>query len=358
MFSFASRARWSLPSVLALALVAACSSSPKGAGGIRQACYANGTCNTGLLCLSNVCVAPPDGGAGATGTAGAGGSGGSGTAGASAGTSGGGGATAGASGGGATAGASGSGGATAGASGSGGATAGASGGGGATAGASGGGGATAGASGGGGAAAGASGSGGATAGASGGGGATAGASGSGGAAGAGCPYKASYGNVIIASNLMVAQEQIVPATASQPQTNAVGWDGVIRNLSATPDQMNISLQTGFAPFSTAISPMTVDLSTQKDFATCGACVVLFISLNADATVSFTDPELFMPVSGSLNITAVPAFPATAGSRFTGTISNVVFEHVTIDPNTNATAKKDNCQITLTSAAFDAPVTNQ
>lgn len=63
--------------LLALVLVVAadgCSSSAGMAGGERQACYANGTCNAGLVCLSQICVRrnSPD----ASGTGGAAGTGG------------------------------------------------------------------------------------------------------------------------------------------------------------------------------------------------------------------------------------------------------------------------------------------
>ncbi|CAN5241693.1 hypothetical protein BH09MYX1_BH09MYX1_66220 [soil metagenome] len=43
-----------LTEVLALVFVSACSSSSPGVEG--QVCYANGTCNAGLTCLSNLCV--------------------------------------------------------------------------------------------------------------------------------------------------------------------------------------------------------------------------------------------------------------------------------------------------------------
>jgi hypothetical protein len=102
--------------------------------------------------------------------------------------------------------------------------------------------------------------------------------------------------------------------------------------------------------------MSVDLSTQKDLQTCGACVTVSLAFNADASAVLPAVQTFIPVSGTLNVTAVPAFPVTATSRFTGTLSNAVFQHVTLDELGVAT-KVDDCQLTLTSLAFDAPVTN-
>jgi hypothetical protein len=115
---------------------------------------------------------------------------------------------------------------------------------------------------------------------------------------------------------------------------------------------------GLAPFGDTLTTMTgIDLSTQSDYQTCGACVVLAVALDANGDF-LAEPQTFISVSGTLNVTTLPAFPATGTSRITGSVSNVVFEHVSIDSITGVTTKLDNCQTTLTSAAFDSPVTNQ
>jgi hypothetical protein len=63
--------------LLALGLVAGCGGGGQScAGGERCACYPNGTCNTGLSCLSNVCVDQSSGAGGDAGTPGHGGEGG------------------------------------------------------------------------------------------------------------------------------------------------------------------------------------------------------------------------------------------------------------------------------------------
>src|SRR5262245_29011984 len=68
----------SIASILIWA-AAGCAGGSAGQGGERQACYANGTCNAGLTCASNVCVKFGGGGAGGTGgsSGGRGGDGGS-----------------------------------------------------------------------------------------------------------------------------------------------------------------------------------------------------------------------------------------------------------------------------------------
>jgi len=67
----------------AISVAVGCSSG-KPAGTEGGACYGNGSCNSGLICLSHVCVSPGDGAAGSSagGSAGGGTGGGSGTTGA------------------------------------------------------------------------------------------------------------------------------------------------------------------------------------------------------------------------------------------------------------------------------------
>ncbi len=55
----------------AVALVGGCGSSSKATGSVGGSCYANGTCNAGLECLSDLCVQPAGGSGGAPGSAGA-----------------------------------------------------------------------------------------------------------------------------------------------------------------------------------------------------------------------------------------------------------------------------------------------
>jgi hypothetical protein len=58
--------------MLTAAAVGGCGSSSKAAGTVGGPCFTNGTCDTGLECLSNLCVQPTGGGGagGANGAAG------------------------------------------------------------------------------------------------------------------------------------------------------------------------------------------------------------------------------------------------------------------------------------------------
>ncbi len=333
----ATRAARGLPTLVFTAMVVlSCSSSPAGMGAQRQACFANGTCDKGLICLSDICVVPPDGGAGTTGSAGsAGGSGASGGAGAAGGA-------AGTSGVDAAAGTTGAAGADAAAGSSGDAAAGTTGAAGADAAAGSSGDAAAGAAGHD-AAAGASG--------------TAGTDG--GAAGASnCVVKTSYTTLSFGATAQGADEYDFPLMTGQTEaTDEVVWEGVL-DTSATPSDLELTFVSGFEPFLHQIEPTSaIDLSLEGDYQSCGACVLLEVQYAADGVTPLAAPEMFLAFSGSMNLVGVPSFPAVAGDRISGSISNAVFNHVSIDPTTYVTTVVDACQITLTSATFDAPVVN-
>jgi hypothetical protein len=324
-----------LASVLALALGASCgSSTPAGSGGAGQACYANGTCNAGLVCLSKLCVAPPDGGGAAGGPSGsAGGGGGVAGTGGAGGT---GGSMAGMSGGDAAAGMSG-GDAASGASGADAAAG------------------TTGQD----AAAGTAGQD-AAAGTSGGDAAVDTPHGDGGAESiVNCGLDTSLGPFTFTDGTDLAGESMTGSV------DEVDWDGFLGESANTTiaDILQVSLFSGHAPFGSTITTMpSIDLSIESDLQTCGACV--FLVLNADTTnprnveVIQLGPD-YVATSGFLDLTQVPAFPATASSRVSGTLSNVVFEHMNVDPATfAATPVGDGCKFTLSSATFDVVVTNQ
>jgi hypothetical protein len=106
---------------------------------------------------------------------------------------------------------------------------------------------------------------------------------------------------------------------------------------------------------------SIDLSTQSNLQSCGACV--FMVMNADTTNPQNVEEIqlgpdYVATSGTLDLTQVPAVPATTTSRISGTLSNVVFEHMNVDSTTFATTPAaDGCRFTLSSATFDAVVTD-
>jgi hypothetical protein len=287
---------WLTASLLlcAAATFHACSSSSP-TGGERQACYGNGSCNAGLTCLSKVCVAMSDGGS-AGGTAGT--PGGGGQAGGGAGTGGNAGSVAGTSGGGGQA----VGGA--GAGGNAGSAAGTSGGGGQAVGGAG----------------------------------NAGQAGAGGAGGAAsnCQAPANYGSITFTAQSAVRASDY----------SVFNWKGQLNSV-AQPDLLGISLFQDRPPFVGGILPMSgIDLSTQSQFDSCGACVL--VSTQTDGTGQ--GKQTYIATSGTLAITQASQI------YMAGTLSNVTFQHVNIDPVTFHSTKADDCVSALTSGTFRATPT--
>ena len=102
-----------------------------------------------------------------------------------------------------------------------------------------------------------------------------------------------------------------------------------------------------APFGTTIAPMAnIDLSGQSQFKTCGACVLVLARVGTDGSAQ----QIYLATAGTLTITAV-------SPNITGTMSNVTFQHVTIDPSTTISTRVDDCVTSVTSASFNTTVTN-
>jgi hypothetical protein len=129
---------------------------------------------------------------------------------------------------------------------------------------------------------------------------------------------------------------------------SVQWQGNL-NMDTRPQKLDVQLYKGAAPFTTMLAPMTISLTNQSDFSTCGACV-LFHPMYNDGVEIRAQPN-YIATSGTLTITAVPN--GVAG-KLTATLTNVSFEHVMIDTSFKTT-KLDDCTVSLTSATIDIDV---
>jgi hypothetical protein len=112
------------------------------------------------------------------------------------------------------------------------------------------------------------------------------------------------------------------------------------------DAIAILLYAGYGAFAAGpIVPGTYQITGDElDFATCGVCVLL--ATNATSTGYDDD---YMAISGTVTITEA----ATAvGQNFTGSITNVAFHHVDIDPSSGATTQSaDTCETAMSNATF-------
>jgi hypothetical protein len=84
--------------------------------------------------------------------------------------------------------------------------------------------------------------------------------------------------------------------------------------------------------------------------------VILIQKSDPAKMLLVSGDNYIAKSGTLKLTATPMLPLSGTSRLTGTLTNVVFQHVNINPTTFVTTKIDDCTVTLPSATFDSVVT--
>ncbi len=120
------------------------------------------------------------------------------------------------------------------------------------------------------------------------------------------------------------------------------------------DVLFVDFFTGYTPFGTETAPTPVVPGTyqltgeQLNYETCGVCVTL--GTNATATEYEDD---YMVTGGTLVVAAVGD---AVGETLTLTVSNLEFEHVTIDGTTSvSTPVGDGCGTTLTNATFTGMV---
>jgi hypothetical protein len=122
--------------------------------------------------------------------------------------------------------------------------------------------------------------------------------------------------------------------------------------TAPADSIQIDLYAGYGVFSAgSITPGTFQITGEElNFATCGLCVRLFTNVTSTGDVGDT----YMATGGTVTIAAA----GTAnGSTLSGSLSNVQFRHVNIDPVTgNTTLAANSCSTALTNATFSATVT--
>jgi len=115
------------------------------------------------------------------------------------------------------------------------------------------------------------------------------------------------------------------------------------------DDLSIQLFKGLGAYTTGeLVPGVVALSgPETNYETCGACVLIYVDLDPDN--EFMDDGVYMASGGTINLT-------TLTPNIKGTLSNVQFTHVTIDPDTFRSTPVGDCTSTMTSMAFDFPVT--
>lgn len=112
------------------------------------------------------------------------------------------------------------------------------------------------------------------------------------------------------------------------------------DLNAEPDHLSIDLYPGSGVFTGDVEAGTFTLDeAEGSYETCGLCIVL----QSDTG------KLYMPTGGTVELTS---FEAPDG--VVGTLTDLTFREVTIDPTTAVTTPvQDGCQTGITSASFHA-----
>lgn len=115
------------------------------------------------------------------------------------------------------------------------------------------------------------------------------------------------------------------------------------------DDLSLEMFKGLGAYTTGeIVPGIVALSgPETNYETCGACVLIYTDWD-DAAEDYD--STYMATGGTINI-------MTTSPNIKGTLSNVAFTHVTVDPDNNyRSTPVGDCDSTVMSMAFDFPVT--
>jgi hypothetical protein len=122
------------------------------------------------------------------------------------------------------------------------------------------------------------------------------------------------------------------------------------NLDVKVDDLWIELWKGSGAYETGeiVAGAVALTGPEVNYATCGACVLIDVDVDPDTGREGT----LLATGGTLNLTSV-------SPNIKGTLSNVTLTQVLIDDETSeSTPAGNDCNATVTSIAFDFPVTTE
>jgi hypothetical protein len=138
----------------------------------------------------------------------------------------------------------------------------------------------------------------------------------------------------------------MPAAATHTAgTNVYSLGG---EIDGTDDAFLLDLFGGLGVFAGGVAPGTYQIAgDETQYATCGACAVLVARLEPGVTLQ--DPDrIYLASSGTVEILSL-------SPRLTGSVSNLVLDHVRIDSTSAHSTVVGDCQTTIDRIVFDAPV---
>jgi hypothetical protein len=197
---------------------------------------------------------------------------------------------------------------------------------------------------------------------------------------AGCAAETSYGSPVLTPEQQVAfANRGCQVSAGDTTPCASGATGV---PSTTPnddtlfilgqpgtgegefgDIIELQLYAGFGAFTPVVTEGTYQFTGEEaQFASCGLCGLIFADTADDGTGA-PDNNLddqnrnYLATAGTLELTAVPLLGDPEPHTLTATLTNVTFEHVTIDRAGGFTSTVvGDCTSTLTSLILTADIT--
>jgi hypothetical protein len=140
-------------------------------------------------------------------------------------------------------------------------------------------------------------------------------------------------------------------TADDHSDDILEFDALLEGAQPA-DGIAVQLYAGYGAFAMSdtnpmgqIMPGTYELTGEElDFATCGVCVRIVTN-----TTSSGYEDDYFATGGTVTVTEAGN---VVGGTLSGTLTNVQFHHVTIDPQTGATTQApDTCTTGVTNATF-------
>jgi hypothetical protein len=117
------------------------------------------------------------------------------------------------------------------------------------------------------------------------------------------------------------------------------------NADPMPDLLYLELYKGYGVFSTMIMTGTFNITGMElNYATCGVCPRIFTDY--DTGTGMSADQQYFATGGSVTIN-------TLTPNFTGSVNNLEFEEVTVNPTTfESTPVPGGCTTAVMSGAFD------
>lgn len=172
-------------------------------------------------------------------------------------------------------------------------------------------------------------------------------SGSGSGSNVACTADASYGTADFGSG----SDQFAE-TSGSGNMHTIVWGAVVGSTSASgmPDAVQLELYANFGAFAGSdIHTGTFQLTgDEANYATCGVCLRMFTDLHMQGSdIASTDD--YFATAGTVTLSTI------TGNTFSGTLSNVTFQHVNIGSDFTSTPVGD-CTSTMSAGTMNAPLT--